>query len=140
MSEHRTQAEQASDASGGTRAARRETARLGGGGGGGAHLPLDLVADAVVLDCDGQVPALVEAAELGVGRVGAHGDGAALWDLDGLGGGEGLGEGVAGAPGRVGVRWWMSGPGRRGSVLGQHVSVLRACHRYRGAHMMIAIA
>ena len=50
----------------------------------GADLPLDLVADAVVLDGDGQVPALVEAAELGVGRVGADGDGAALWDLDGL--------------------------------------------------------
>ncbi len=71
--------------------------------GSGADLPLDLVADAIVLDRDGQVPALVEAAEFGVWGVGADCDGAALWDLDGLGGGEGLGERVAGATRRIGV-------------------------------------
>ena len=88
----------------GSRAAPAE--KQGGGRlrcGSGADLPLDLVADAVVLDRDGQVPALVEAAEFGVWGVGADCNGAALRDLDGLGGGEGLGERVAGTARRIGV-------------------------------------
>ncbi len=56
-----------------------------------ADLPLDLVAYAVVLNRDGEVPTLVEAAEFGVGWVGADGDGAALGDFDGLGCGKGFG-------------------------------------------------
>jgi len=71
------------------------------------NLPLDLVADAVVFDRNGEVPALVEAAEFGVGRIGADGDRAALWDLDGLGGGEGLSERVAGSAGCIGMRCSM---------------------------------
>jgi hypothetical protein len=86
---------------------RAAPAKKQGGGrlrcGSGADLPLYLVADAVVLDRDGQVPALVEAAEFGVWGVGADCNGAALRDLDGLGGGEGLGERVAGAARRIGV-------------------------------------
>ncbi len=62
-----------------------------------------------MLDRDGEVPALIEAAKLGVWGVGADGDRAALWDLDGLGGGEGLSERVAGTAGCIGVRcWWGS--------------------------------
>ena len=55
------------------------------------HLPLDLVPDAAVLDGDGQVAALVEAAELGVGRVGADGHRTALGNLHWLDAREGLG-------------------------------------------------
>ena len=41
------------------------------------HLPADAVVDAAVLDLDGQVAALIEAAELGIGRVVALMEGAA---------------------------------------------------------------
>jgi len=48
------------------------------------HLPLNLIADARVLDRDGKVSALVEPTEFCIGWVWPRNKGPALWNLEGF--------------------------------------------------------